>query len=114
MKSSTTQNANAEQLQAINTLDGPVLIVAGPGSGKTYCLVERTVRITSYNVCYTKLLRGVQRVEDGFHQQQVYAAIQQAFYLLAVRFLHQIEGCCAVARVVHIGRQRECFSYNFV
>ena len=34
--------ANRQQQLAINTLDGPVLIVAGPGSGKTFCLVERT------------------------------------------------------------------------
>ncbi|RAN39068.1 ATP-dependent DNA helicase [Hyphomonas sp. GM-8P] len=39
------QGPNAEQQKAINTLDGPVLIVAGPGSGKTYCLVERTIKL---------------------------------------------------------------------
>ena len=37
--------ANPQQLQAIETLDGPVLIVAGPGSGKTYSLVERTAHL---------------------------------------------------------------------
>ena len=30
------------QLEAVESLDGPVLIVAGSGSGKTFCLVERT------------------------------------------------------------------------
>ncbi|MBY9068240.1 ATP-dependent helicase [Hyphomonas sp. WL0036] len=39
------QAPNRSQLQAIQTLDGPVLIVAGPGSGKTFCLVERTVNL---------------------------------------------------------------------
>jgi DNA helicase-2/ATP-dependent DNA helicase PcrA len=37
--------ANSEQQQAIDTLDGPVLIVAGPGSGKTFSLVERTANL---------------------------------------------------------------------
>ena len=37
--------ANFEQQQAIETLDGPVLIVAGPGSGKTFSLVERTANL---------------------------------------------------------------------
>ena len=39
------QNPNSQQQQAINTLDGPVLVVAGPGSGKTFCLVERTLNL---------------------------------------------------------------------
>lgn len=36
-------NANEYQLQAIHTTDGPLLIIAGPGSGKTFTLVERVV-----------------------------------------------------------------------
>ena len=36
-------NANFGQRQAISTTDGPVLITAGPGTGKTYTLVQRTV-----------------------------------------------------------------------
>ena len=34
-------NANAEQLKAIQTTEGALLIIAGPGSGKTFTLVER-------------------------------------------------------------------------
>lgn len=35
--------ANPQQLQAIQATKGPVLIIAGPGSGKTFTLVERVV-----------------------------------------------------------------------
>jgi DNA helicase-2/ATP-dependent DNA helicase PcrA len=35
--------ANPSQLEAILSTDGPVLIIAGPGSGKTFTLVERIV-----------------------------------------------------------------------
>jgi DNA helicase II / ATP-dependent DNA helicase PcrA len=37
--------ANAEQQQAIHTTEGPLLIIAGPGSGKTFTLVERIVHL---------------------------------------------------------------------
>lgn len=37
--------ANVEQQRVIDTLEGPVLIVAGPGSGKTFSLVERTANL---------------------------------------------------------------------
>lgn len=36
-------NANNNQIEAIKATDGPVLIIAGPGTGKTYTLVERTI-----------------------------------------------------------------------
>ena len=38
-----TTTANFAQKQAITTTDGPLLIIAGPGSGKTFTLVERVV-----------------------------------------------------------------------
>ncbi len=36
-------NANAAQRKAISTIDGPVLITAGPGTGKTFTLVQRAI-----------------------------------------------------------------------
>ena len=36
-------NANDAQKQAIVTTDGPVLITAGPGTGKTFTLVQRAI-----------------------------------------------------------------------
>lgn len=38
-----TTGANKDQLSAILNTDGPLLIIAGPGSGKTFTLVERIV-----------------------------------------------------------------------
>lgn len=43
MTSSFGSNANPQQREAILATDGPVLIIAGPGSGKTFTLVERIV-----------------------------------------------------------------------
>ena len=36
-------NANTAQRKAITTSEGPVLITAGPGTGKTYTLVQRAI-----------------------------------------------------------------------
>lgn len=36
-------NANAQQIEAIKHTDGPLLIIAGPGTGKTFTLVKRIV-----------------------------------------------------------------------
>ena len=36
-------NANDGQRLAISTSDGPVLITAGPGTGKTFTLVQRAI-----------------------------------------------------------------------
>lgn len=36
-------NANPEQRQGIVTTEGPLLIIAGPGTGKTFTLVKRIV-----------------------------------------------------------------------
>lgn len=49
--------ANEQQLEAIFATDGPVLIIAGPGSGKTFTLVERIVYlITQKGVAPESLL----------------------------------------------------------
>src|SRR5471030_353484 len=38
-------NLNPEQLAAVNKMDGPVLVVAGPGTGKTQILAARIGKI---------------------------------------------------------------------
>ena len=36
-------SANAQQQEAIRTTEGPLLLIAGPGTGKTYTLVQRAI-----------------------------------------------------------------------
>lgn len=45
---SLQSKANPQQLEAILATDGPVLIIAGPGSGKTFTLVERIVYLITH------------------------------------------------------------------
>lgn len=43
--------ANPQQLQAIKTINGPLLIIAGPGTGKTFTLINRTLNlIVNHNI----------------------------------------------------------------
>jgi DNA helicase-2/ATP-dependent DNA helicase PcrA len=41
--------ANFAQSEAINQTEGPVLIIAGPGSGKTFTLIERIIKLIQEN-----------------------------------------------------------------
>ena len=49
---------------------------------------------------------GVQRVEDGFDQQQIGAAVEQAVDLLAIGLAQIVEGDGAVAGIGNVGRDR--------
>lgn len=40
-----SQDMNKNQKMAVNTINGPVLITAGPGTGKTFVLIRRTLNL---------------------------------------------------------------------
>ena len=41
------EKVNDEQRQAITSTEGPLLIIAGPGTGKTFTLVKRVTYLIS-------------------------------------------------------------------
>ena len=47
MRQTPTAAPNPQQQEAIHTTEGPLLIIAGPGSGKTFTLVERIYHLIS-------------------------------------------------------------------
>ena len=47
MEKTSTSAPNTQQQEAIYTTEGPLLIIAGPGSGKTFTLVERIYHLIS-------------------------------------------------------------------
>lgn len=57
MTAKTGMAANAPQREAITSIEGPLRIIAGPGSGKTFTLVERIVHLlTAHQVTPNNLL----------------------------------------------------------
>lgn len=50
IKGEILSNLNDKQLQAVNTIEGPVLILAGAGSGKTTVLIERIANMISRGI----------------------------------------------------------------
>lgn len=52
-----SSQANSDQLKAIQQTENPLLIIAGPGSGKTFTLVERIIHlIVDYSLAPENLL----------------------------------------------------------
>ena len=44
------ENLNAKQIEAVKIIDGPVLVISGPGSGKTRCLTHRVAYLISQGI----------------------------------------------------------------
>lgn len=60
------QQLNARQRDAVDTIEGPVMVIAGPGTGKTELLSMRAANILKKLIHYHKIffvshLRKVER-----------------------------------------------------
>ena len=97
-------NANSEQREAIAASDGPVLITAGPGTGKTYTLVQRTLYlIEECNVSPKNILIAtftekaakelITRISNELSQRNIVANINDiyvgTFHSICLRILKE-------------------------
>ncbi len=50
------KNLNDKQIEAVKAIDGPVLVISGPGSGKTRCLTHRVAYLISQGIKPSSIL----------------------------------------------------------
>lgn len=98
------RSPNSQQIKAIQTIEKPLLIIAGPGSGKTFTLVERIVSlITEYQVkpenllvvtftekaaqeLITRISNRLLELEVSFNLNEMYLG---TFHSVCLRFLEE-------------------------
>ncbi len=52
----TTITPNTKQQECINTINGPVMVLAGPGTGKTFTIIQRVKHMLSENIVPSSIL----------------------------------------------------------
>src|SRR6266496_5281975 len=115
MSTDLLNSLNQAQQQAVQAIDGPVLVLAGPGSGKTRVLTHRIAYLIGdagvdpHNiiaVTFTnKAAREMkQRLDTLLGQGQAAALTVGTFHSICTRFLRR--------DIVHLGRERDFAIYD--
>lgn len=101
---SQIQNQNSSQELAIQTVNGPVLIIAGPGTGKTYTLVKRIENlILNHGVLSSEILIAtftekaakelITRISNAFQDKDIKININEmyigTFHSICLRLLKE-------------------------
>ncbi|MDP3792906.1 MAG: exodeoxyribonuclease V subunit gamma [bacterium] len=56
MQDKILENLNEKQVEAVKIVDGPVLVISGPGSGKTRCLTHRVAYLINQGITPENIL----------------------------------------------------------
>ncbi|MBI3650857.1 MAG: UvrD-helicase domain-containing protein [Acidobacteria bacterium] len=94
------ENLNHEQREAVETVEGPLLILAGAGSGKTRVIIYRIVHLIETGVRPDRILavtftnKAAQEMKERIHkmlghQRQIAAPLISTFHSLCVRILRR-------------------------
>src|SRR5688572_3508682 len=115
MTSELLKNLNPAQQTAVQATDGPVLVLAGPGSGKTRILTHRiahligAINVDPYNilaVTFTnKAAREMkERLDTLLGAGRAASLTVGTFHSICTRFLRR--------DIVHLGRERDFTIYD--
>ena len=91
-------NLNKEQLEAVNTVNGPVMVFAGAGTGKTRTLISRIVNlIENHNILpYNILAITFTKKATNEMRERIYAQIGDASYQIYMSTIHSM--CSRILR----------------
>ena len=84
------RNLNEGQKQAVDTIDGPVMVVAGPGTGKTELLSVRVANILSKTDVLPSNILCLTYTESGAHamRERLAGLIGADAYKVAIHTFH--------------------------
>ncbi len=91
-------NLNKEQLEAVNTVNGPVMVFAGAGTGKTRTLISRIVNlIENHNILpYNILAITFTKKATNEMRERIYDQIGDASYQIYMSTIHSM--CSRILR----------------
>ena len=81
---------NSEQKKAVDTIEGPVMVIAGPGTGKTQILTLRIVHILAKTDTAPENILALTFTESGAHamRERLRGYIGSAAYRVAIHTFH--------------------------
>lgn len=86
---------NAEQLQAVHHVEGPILLIAGAGSGKTRTLTYRITHLLEVGVPASDILaltftnKAAEEMRERIHKLAHVSILASTFHSLCARILRQ-------------------------
>ena len=84
VQSTFISRANSQQLKAIQNTEGALLIIAGPGSGKTFTLVKRIVYLITHKAVKPENLLVVTFTDKA--AQELTTRISNRLNQIGIRF----------------------------
>lgn len=115
MTSHLVDQLNKAQRQAVQATTGPILVLAGPGSGKTRVLIHRVAYLIQEEKVSPKHMLAVtftNRAAREMRQRLFGLLSEETAYPLTIGTFHKI--CVRILRreFVHVGRERSFSIYD--
>lgn len=88
------ERLNAEQKKAVDTIEGPVMVIAGPGTGKTQILTLRIANILQCTDTQPESILALTFTESGARamRERLASYIGASAYRVAIHTFHEFAG----------------------